>query len=102
MKDPPIYDTNARVYSHHFIEQEFVSCAVEGFGPKRPTLKADAVLTVFCFSQPTKHRKLTEVIEARALHRSIVDDLLAGLSTVSQSGSEESQPATRVIGIQFG
>ena len=58
---------------------------MEGFGPKQPTLKADAVPTVFCFSQPTKRRKLSEAREAKALHRSIIDDLLAGPSTASRS-----------------
>ena len=57
--DPPIHDSNARVCSHHFTEQDFVSSIVEGFGPKRPTLKPEAVPTVFGFSQPAKHRKLT-------------------------------------------
>jgi len=45
---------------------------VEGFGPKRPTLKADAIPTVFCFSNPVKRRKLSEAREARAMHHSII------------------------------
>ena len=48
---------------------------MEGFGPKRATLKSDAVLTVFCFSSPTKHRKLSKARESRALHRSVIEDL---------------------------
>ena len=50
MKDPSIYNSNICVCSHHFIEQDFVSVAIEGFGPKRPTLKPEAVPTIFCFS----------------------------------------------------
>ena len=101
LKDPPIYDSNARVCSHHFIEQDFVSGAIEGFGPKRPTLKPEAVPTVFCFSQPTKRRKLSEAREAKAMHRSIIDSLLAGPNS-SCGSSEDPQPATRDIGIQCG
>ena len=101
MKDPPIYDSNARVCSHHFIEQDFVSGAIEGFGPKRPTLKPEAVPIVFCFSQPTKRRKLSEAREAKAMHRSIIDSLLAEPSS-SCGSSEDPQPATRDIGIQCG
>ena len=102
MKDPPIHDSNARVCSDHFTEQDFVSSVVEGFGPKRPTLKPEAIPTVFCFSQPAKRRKLSEMREARALHRSIIDDLLAGSSTAPESNTGESLPATRDIGIQCG
>jgi len=56
--------------------QDFVSSAAEGFEPKRPMLKLDAIPTEFCFSNPTKHRKLSEAKEARAMHCSIIDDLL--------------------------
>ena len=76
LEDPSIYDSNARVCSHHFIMEDFVSSAVLGFGPKREMLKPDTVPTVFCFSNPAKRRKLSEAREARALHRSIIDDLL--------------------------
>ena len=40
---------NHRVCSHHFIEQDFVSGAIEGFGPKRLTFKPEAVPTVLFF-----------------------------------------------------
>ena len=75
---------------------------MEGFGPKRPTLKPEVVPTVFCFSQPAKRKKLSKMREARALHRSIIDDLLAGSSAVPESNTVESLPATRDIGIQCG
>ena len=101
LKDPPIYDSNARVCGHHFIEQDFVSGAIEGFGPKRPTLKPEAVPTVFCFSQPTKRRKLSEAREAKTMHRSIIDSLLAGPNS-SCGSSKDPQLATRDIGIQCG
>ena len=55
---------------------------MEGFGLKRPTLKPDTVPMVFCFSQPAKHRKLSESREAKALHHSIINDLLAGSSAL--------------------
>ena len=84
------------------MEQDFVSSVVEGYGPKRPTLKPEAVPTVFCFSQPAKHRKLSKMREARALHRSIIDDLLSGSSVAPQSSTGESQLAIRDIGIQCG
>ena len=68
-----------------------MSGAIEGLGPKRPTLKPEAVPTVFCFSQPTKRRKLSEAREAKSMHRFIIDDLLAGPSSSygSSSGSSE-------------
>ena len=101
MEDPPIYDNTARVCTHHFTEQDFVSSVVEGFGPKRATLKLDAVPTVFCFSNPAKRRKLSEARESRALHQSIIEDLLKEPSTEPQS-SKEPEPATRDIEIQCG
>ena len=103
MDDPPIYDNNARVCSHHFTEQDFVSSVVEGFGPKRatPTLKLDAVPTVFCFSNPANHRKLSEARESRVLHRSVIEDLLKE-PTMEPHSSKEPEPATRDIGIQCG
>ena len=101
MEDPPIYDNNARVCSHHFTEQDFVSSVMEGFGPKRATLKSDAVPTVFCFSNPAKRRKLSEARESRALHHSIIEDLLKEPTTEPHS-SKEPEPATRDIGIQCG
>jgi len=103
LKDPPIYDSNACVCSHHFTEQDFVSCVVEGFEPKRPMLKPDAILTMFCFSNPTKCRKLSKAREARTLHCSIIDNLLADPSTSSEPlSSKEPSPATRDIRIQCG
>ena len=78
LKDHPIHDNNVCVCSHHFTEQDFVSSVVEGFGSKRPTLKPDEIPMVLCFSQPVKHRKLSKTREVKALHRSIIDDLLAG------------------------
>ena len=41
--DPPIHEDNARVCSEHFT----VFPVLEGYGPSRRTLKADAVLTIF-------------------------------------------------------
>ena len=73
-KDPTIHDSNARVCSHHFAEQDFVSSVVEGFGPKRPTLKPEVVPMVFCILRPAKRRKLSETREGKALHHSIIDD----------------------------
>ena len=99
LEDPPIYDNNARVCSYHFTEQDFVSSIVEGFGPKRAMLKSDTVPTVFYFSNPAKHRKLSEARESRALHRSITEDLLKEPTTEPHS-SKELEPATRDIGIQ--
>ena len=78
---------------------------MEGFGPKRPTLKPGAVPTVFSFSQQAKRRKLSEAREARALHRSIIDELLAGPSAEPSAeplSIEEPEPATRDVGIQCG
>ena len=75
---------------------------MEGFGPKRPTLKPEVIPTVFCFSQPAKRRKLSEMREARALRHSIIDDLLAGSSAAPQSSTGEPLPATRDIKIQCG
>ena len=75
---------------------------MEGFSPKRPTLKPGAVSTVFCFSQPAKRRKLSETREAETLHRLVVNHLLAGSSAAPQSSKDESQPATRDIGIRCG
>ena len=40
--------------------------------------------------------------ETRALHHSIIDDLLAGSSVAPESNTGESLPATRDIGIQCG
>ena len=59
-------------------------------------LKPEAVPTVFCFSQLTKRRKLSETREANATHHSIIGPSL------SHESSEEPQPATRDIGIQCG
>ena len=101
LEDPPIYDSNTRVCSHHFILEDFVSSAVPGFGPKRAMLKPDAVLTVFCFSIPAKRRKLSKAREARALHRSIVDDLLEVPREPLPDSSKETESATRDIGIQI-
>ena len=101
MEDPPIYDNNACVCSHHFTEQDFVSSVVERFGPKRTMLKSDAVPTVFCFSNPDKRRKLSKARESRALHRSIIEDLLKEPATDPHS-SKEPEPVTRDIGIQCG
>ena len=78
-----------------------MSGAIEGFRPKRVMLKPEAVPTVVCFSQPTKHRKLSEAREAKAMHCFIIEDLLAGPSSSHGSG-EEPQLATRDIGIQCG
>ena len=64
---------------------------------KDQLLNHEAVPTVFCFSQPAKRRKLSEMREARALYHSIIDDLLAGSSVAPQSSTGESQPATRDI-----
>ena len=93
MEDPPIYDNNSCVCSHHFTEQDFVSSVVEVFGPKRATLKSDAVPTVFYFLNPAKHRKLSEARELRALHCSIIEDLLKKPTTEPHS-SKEPEPAT--------
>ena len=101
MEDPPIYDNNSRVCSHHYTEQDFVSSVVEGFGQKRATLKLDAVPTVFYFLNPAKRRKLSEARELRALHRSIIEDLLKEPTTEPHS-SKEPEPATQDIGIQCG
>ena len=65
------------------------------FEPKRITLKANAVPIVFCFSSPAKHRKLNEAKEARALHRSVIDDLLEVAK--KPHSSMETEPATRDI-----
>ena len=75
---------------------------MEGYGLKKPTLKPEAVPTVFGFLQPAKHTKLSEMRETRALHHSIMDDLLAGSSAAPKSSTGESLPATRNIGIQCG
>ena len=101
VKHGGICEYNACVCSHHFIEQDFVSGAIEGFGPKRPTLKPEAVPTVFCFSQLTMRRKLIEAREAKAMHHSIIDNSLVGPSS-SHGSSEDPQPATGDIGIQCG
>ena len=101
MEDPPIYDNNARFCIHHFTEQDFVSSVVKGFGPKRATLKSDAVPTVFCFSNPAKRRKLSKARESRALHCSIIEDLLKEPTTEPHS-SKEPEPATQDIRIQCG
>ena len=57
----------------------------EGFGMKRPTIKLEAVPTVFCFSQPAKFRKFSKTREAKALHYSNIDNLLAGSNAAPQS-----------------
>ena len=96
-----MYDNTARVCSHHFTKQDFISSVVEGYGPKRATLKSDAVPTVFCFSNPAKRRKRNEARESRVLHRSIIEDLLKEPTTEPHS-SKEPEPATRDIRIQCG
>ena len=101
MENLPIYNNNTCVCGHHFTEQDFVSSVVEGFGPKRATLKLDAVPTVFCFSNPANHRKLSEARESRVLHRSVIEDLLKE-PTMEPHSSKEPEPATRDIGIQCG
>ena len=92
MEDPPIYDNNTCVCSHHFTEKDFVSSIVEEFGPKRAMLKLDAVPTVFCFLNPAKHRKLSEANKARALRCSIIEDLLKEPSTELIPVKNQSEP----------
>ena len=74
---------------------------MEGFEPKKPTLKQGTVPTVFCFSHSTKCRKLNEARESRGLHHSNIEDLSAGPSTEPQSIMEP-EPATRDVGVQCG
>ena len=81
--------------------EDFVSSIVPGFGPKRATLKPDAVPTVFCFSNPAKRRKPSKARQARALHRSIVDNLLE-VPREPHPEPQETESATRDIGIQCG
>ena len=57
--------------------------------------------TVFCFSQLTKRRKLSKAREAKAMHCSVIDNLLAGPSS-SHGSSEDPQLATKDNGIQCG
>ena len=70
---------NACGCSHHFIKQDFVSGAIKGFWSKRLTLNTEEVP---CLSQPAKCRKLSEAGQAKAMHLSIIDGLLAGPSTL--------------------
>ena len=80
--------------------EDFVSSVLPGFGSKRTMLKPDAVPTVFCLLNPPKHRTLSEARKARALHCSIIEDLLE-LPREPYS-SKETKSATRDIGIQCG
>ena len=57
-------------------------------------LKLDAVPTVFYFLNPAKCRKLSEARELRALHHSIIEDLLKEPTTEPHS-SKEPEAATR-------
>ena len=84
--------------------EDSVSSVAPGLGPKRATLKPDTVSTVFCFSNLAKRRKLSKAREARALDRSIIDDLLEVPREPHSEphSSKVTESATRDIEIQCG
>ena len=112
MENPPVNDKNAHVCSEHFYENDFVSAVLPGFGPTRPTLKPEAVLTKFCFAPVPKRQKTSEARIARAEHRDIIEELTttsflnipsaSTSSDVEAVGAHVLKPTTRDIGIQCG
>ena len=64
-------------------------------------LKPDTVPTVFAFNSPPKRRKLSEVRQAKAQNKAIVNELL-GDSTGESAEAEFLEPiiTTRDIGVQ--
>ena len=80
---------------------DFCTHMVDYHMPKRAMLKPDIVPTVFCFLNPAKHSMLSKARKLKALHRSIIKDLMKEPSMESQS-SKEPEQATRGIGIQCG
>ena len=54
-------------------------------------LKPDTVPTVFAFNSPPKRRKLSEVRQAKAQNKAVVNELL-GDSTGESAGAEFLQP----------
>ena len=81
-----------------------IQYSILGFRLKGAMIKPDTVSTVFCFSNPAKHRKLSKAREARALHRSIIDNLLEVPREPHSKphSSKETESAIRDIGIQCG
>ena len=99
--DPPIHEANARVCSDHFTEMCYISSMLEGFGPSRRTLKPDAVPTIFSFHSLPKRRKLSEARQAKAQHRSVVEELLEE-QTSDVATETERVVTTRDVGTQCG
>ena len=84
----------ADVCSDHFTELCFVSLVLEGFRPSRQMLKPDAVPTIFSFSSLPKRRKLSEAKQAKAQHRSVVEELL------KEQNSDVATETARVVTTQ--
>ena len=102
MEDPPLDDKNARVCSKHFLPEDFTGGVLEGFGPSKKTLKPDAVPSIFCYAPPPpKRRKTSEARIALATHRDTINELLSAGPSNHQN-ELESEPRTKVVGIQCG
>jgi len=109
LESPPINDKNACVCSEHFNEEDFVTAILPAFGPTKPTLKAEAVPTKFCFAPVPKLRKTSEARIARAERRDIIEELtfISSPSTSTCGDGEATcfsvlpvKPTTRDIGVQ--
>ena len=101
MKDPPLNDKNARVYSNHFLPEDFTGGVLDGFRPSKKTLKADAVPSVFCYAPLPKRGKTSEAQIALATDCDMIKELLsAGPS--NQQNEFEPEPHIKDVGIQCG
>ena len=92
---------NTWVCSNHFLPEDFTGGVLDGLGPSKKKLKADAVPSIFCYAPLPKRRETIEARIALATHHDMINELLsAGPS--NQQNEFEPEPHIKDVGIQCG
>ena len=111
MSDVFVSDANARVCSEHFTREDYIQPVISGFGPSKPTLKPDAIPSVFSYSSEPKHHRSSELRAEKKDRDDLLSSLLSEpsksdpetLPTESESSSAwedlSSEPKTKDVGV---